>query len=99
MSIMIVDDSSRVRAMLRLLLARLGHPLFEFEDGLAAVAAYPSLKPQCVVMDIRMPRLDGLAAARQIIALHPAARIIIVSDYVDPEMQEAARAAGARAFL
>jgi two-component system response regulator DegU len=49
-------------------------------------------------MDVRMPRMDGLSATREILRYHPGARIIIVTDYDDDELRNAAREAGACAY-
>jgi DNA-binding NarL/FixJ family response regulator len=50
-------------------------------------------------MDIRMPRMDGLAATRQILGSHPLAKIVIVTDYDDDALREAAREAGACGYV
>jgi two-component system response regulator DegU len=49
-------------------------------------------------MDIRMPRMDGLTATRQIRQFHPSARIVMVTDYEDEDLRNAASEAGASGY-
>jgi DNA-binding NarL/FixJ family response regulator len=72
--------------------------IFECEDGADALVAYAEHSPDAVLMDVRMPRLDGLAATKQILSHHPAARIVILTDYNDDGFRSAARVAGACAY-
>src|SRR5207249_2124654 len=64
-------------------------------DGTGALEAYAAHRPDIVLMDIRMPGMDGLAATRQILRLHPLAKIVIVTDYDDHSLRCAASEAGA----
>ena len=72
----------------------------ECEDGLEALASYEQLRPDVVLMDIKMTNVDGLEATRQIKAAHPDARIIIiVTEYDDTKLRPGARAAAAIAYV
>ena len=64
-------------------------------DGEEAVALAASLQPQVVVMDVSMPRLDGIAATRQIAAACPQIKVIGLTMHADEDSREAMRAAGA----
>ncbi|WP_130470449.1 ATP-binding SpoIIE family protein phosphatase [Candidatus Magnetaquicoccus inordinatus] len=66
MKILIVDDDRINSTILHRLLSREGHQVFSAEDGLAGVEMFDSERPELVLMDIRMPRMNGYEAAREI---------------------------------
>jgi DNA-binding NarL/FixJ family response regulator len=68
-------------------------------DGLEAVDAAARLRPDAVVMDLHMPRLDGAEATRRILAARTSRRIVMVSSSDDPVDVERSLAAGAACFL
>ena len=68
-------------------------------DGLAAIAHAQALQPDLILLDIGLPELNGLGAARRIRALSPAARIIFVTQESSPEVVHEALALGARAYI
>ena len=100
--VLIADDQAVVRSGLRRILAV--DPEIEVVgeaiDGLAAVDAARRLAPHLVLMDIRMPRLDGLAATRSLLAQHddPPRVLILTTFGLDEYVYEALRA-GASGFL
>lgn len=98
MTILIVEDNATVRRLIRRAIAHLTTKIYECSDGVDALNAYSEYQPNLVFMDIRMPRMDGLAATRQIVQLYPAARIVIVTDYDEEELRAAALAAGATGY-
>lgn len=69
------------------------------EDGAAAIDQYETLRPDVVLMDVRMPGTDGVQATRHICARWPSARIIILTTFDDDEYVFEALAAGARGYL
>ena len=71
----------------------------ECADGSEALSAYLEQRPDWVLMDIEMSDGDGIAATKQITAAFPEAQIIMVTDYDDADLREAARKAGARHYL
>lgn len=99
MYMLIADDSSRMRETLRLMLSLTRDQVVECADGLEAVSLYERHRPAWVMMDISMPVLDGIAATARICALDPSARVVMVTDHVDSGLREAARRAGAMAFV
>jgi DNA-binding NarL/FixJ family response regulator len=68
-------------------------------DGLEAIQKARALQPNIVIMDIRMPKLNGLAATREICRVVPSARVLIASNEMDPEVVQAAFAAGACGYV
>ena len=98
--VVIADDQSLVRAGFRLVLEN--HPdievVGEAANGNQAVHSVGRLAPDVVLMDIRMPELDGIAATRQITARHPA-RVLVLTTYDLDEYVYDALQAGASGFL
>jgi CheY-like chemotaxis protein len=97
--ILIVDDSEPVRRTIKSVLRKVAGEFRECSDGDEAVDAYALFRPDWVVMDIKMERVDGIAATRRIVAGFPDANIAIVTNYDEPGLERAAREAGARACL
>jgi CheY-like chemotaxis protein len=99
MRLLIVDDNTSVRRLIRSIVASVAEEIRECEDGMTALAAYLEYHPDVVLMDIEMKELDGIAATMQIKAANSAAKIIMVTNYDDAELREAARDAGACAYV
>jgi two-component system response regulator DegU len=99
MKLLIVEDNAGIRRILRRILIDTASPILECSDGSGALAAYAEHRPDIVLMDIRMPGVDGLTATRQICAYDPSARVIVVSDYEDEDVKAAALDAGARMYV
>ena len=98
MKILIVEDNPSVRRLIRRSIVDIASEIQECEDGADAVAAYETHRPDVVLMDVRMPRMDGLKATRLLLDRHPGARVVIVTDYNDEETRIAAGDAGACAY-
>jgi DNA-binding NarL/FixJ family response regulator len=99
--VLVADDQSMVRAGFRMLLSREEdiEVVAEAANGLEAVEKAARLRPTVVLMDIRMPELDGLEATRRILATDNAARILILTTFdLDEYVYEALRA-GASGFV
>lgn len=99
MTVLIVEDNTSVRRLLRRAIDQVATQIWECNDGADALSFYDQHRPDVVLMDIRMPRTDGLAATRQIRQLHPDARIVIVTDCDDQELRVAASEAGASDYV
>ncbi|GAA3746614.1 response regulator transcription factor [Plantactinospora mayteni] len=98
--VLIVDDQALVRTGFRMILTARGlHVVGEAADGVEAVAAAYELRPDVVLLDIRMPNMDGLQAARRILAQSPDCRVIMLTTFDLDRYVYAALAAGASGFL
>jgi DNA-binding NarL/FixJ family response regulator len=100
--VVIADDQALVRTGFRLILAEAGIPVAaEAADGGEAVSAVLRHKPDVVLMDIRMPDMDGLEATRRILAARPASqcRIVMLTTFDLDQYVYAALTAGASGFL
>ncbi len=99
--IVLADDQGLVRAGFRMILR--GEEdldvVGEAEDGLQAVELASTVDPDVILMDIRMPGLDGIEATKRIAASHPAVRVVVLTTFDLDEYVYAALRAGASAFL
>ena len=99
--LIIVDDQALARAGLRMILE--GQPdlriVGEGSDGAEAVSLVRRLRPTVAILDVRMPRVDGLEATRRIVAAEPATRILILTTFDLDEYAFEALRAGASGFL
>ena len=97
---LLVDDQSGIRASLANLLRDEGIPVVgEATDGAEGVARARDLHPDVILMDLRMPRLNGIQATRQIKQVLPGTEVVIFTAYDDPGLEENAAAVGVYAYL
>jgi DNA-binding NarL/FixJ family response regulator len=99
--VLLADDQELVRAGFRMILETQAdiQVVGDAGDGVEAVAATRRLQPDVVLMDIRMPNLDGLQATKQIMAAGSASRVLILTTFDLDEYVYQALAAGASGFL
>ena len=90
-TILVADDELGVRTALRLLLQP-DYDLFLAEDGLQAVEHVKDRSPDLILMDVRMPRMDGWQAIREIRNHGCWAPVIVITGYADPSDEEKAKA-------
>ena|SRR5688572_32930223 len=99
MKILIVEDSLSVRQLLKSMVASVAVEITECGDGGEALALYRREKPDFVLMDIDLVKMDGITATRKIKAGDPNARIIMVTNYDESDLREAAQKAGACGYV
>lgn len=99
--VVLADDEAMVRAGLRLLID--GEPdlevVGEAVDGEDAVRAVAAARPDVVLMDVRMPRLNGLDAARRVLEAAPDTRVLILTTFDEDEVVDEAMRRGVTGFL
>jgi DNA-binding NarL/FixJ family response regulator len=100
-SVVVADDQAAVREGLVLLLGTLPGitVVGQAEDGVAAVETVAATQPQVVLMDLNMPRCDGVEATRQIRAGHPQIQVVVLTTYSDDDSIIGALQAGALGYL
>src|SRR5690349_1385291 len=100
MKVLVVDDQELVRAGFCAILSRAGLDVVgEAADGLEAIAQAAALVPDVVLMDVRMPRLDGIEATRRILAERPGTKVVVLTTFDLDEYVYRAVHAGACGFL
>ena len=97
---MIADDAAFMRMLLKGILEKGGYEVVaEAKDGVEAIEKFKELKPQVVTMDITMPDMDGIHAVKEIMAMDPEAKIIMVSAMGQQAMVVDAMKAGVKDFI
>ena len=99
-TIVIADDFAEFRRFVRSKLQGDGfHIVAKAADGLEAVAKAAVLQPDLVLLDIQMPKLNGLEAATQIRSIAPQSKILFVSQNTDPDIVQSAMSNGEAGYL
>ena len=96
---MIVDDHAETRALIRELIGHYVHEILECTNGEEAATQCADFRPDLVTMDLNMPLTGGLEATRRILAHHPDARVIVITQNDTTENRKAAVLAGACHFF
>jgi DNA-binding NarL/FixJ family response regulator len=99
--VLVADDQALVRAGVRMLLQATGdmEVVAEAEDGAEAVRLAERHLPDVILMDLRMPRVDGLEAIKRVLAARPSTRIVVLTTFAEDGNVYAALRAGAVGFL
>lgn len=99
--VLLVDDDDLMRAGLRAVLSSDSaiQVVGEASTGRRAVHSVPALRPDLILMDVRMPDLDGIAATRQVLAVSPEVKVVILTTFEQDDYIFGAINAGASGFL
>ena len=89
--LLVVDDDEMVRVFVTAILATLGYDIVEAKDGLEALLVYQAMRSEIslIIMDIMMPRMDGIAATKVIKATDPSTKVILMSGHSEHDPAEA----------
>lgn len=100
-TIMVIDDSTSMRALVAQTVAGAGHKVVEAGDGLDALDKLGTAKIDLFLCDVNMPRLDGLGFVKRVRALpnYKFTPLLILTTEVDPEKKKIAKDAGATGWL
>jgi len=96
--ILIAEDESIIRLGLKRMLDEMGHVVIAAADGADAVELARRIRPDLAILDVQMPRLDGIQAAEAIVAERPVP-VILLTAYSDRETVERARSAAVLGYL
>ena len=99
MRILIVDDAACMLKAFRDILEAHGYNVHEAINGEDAIAKYAETKPDIVLMDILMPKLDGISATKKILEKHSDAKIIVISAVGKSGLEKDCLTAGAKKFI
>ena len=98
-SVLVVDDAPFIRRWAEAILVKAGHNVYQAADGDAALAVYQAHRPDAVLLDVLMPHKDGLETLRELRAMDPAARVVMLTTEARMEVVLEARKNGVRDFV
>jgi len=99
-SVMIIDDSDAIRMVLKDIIVIGKHNLVsELSSGIEALQEYTKTKPDIVLLDMAMPKKDGISVLKEIIEFNPSAKIIMISASDSHETIKECIDSGARAYI
>ena len=99
-SILISDDSDAIRLVLRDIVEIGKHTVIgEATDGAVTVEKYTQLKPDLLLLDLAMPKKDGLTVIQEIIEMHPKAKIILITAADNIKIIDKCLASGAKSYI
>lgn len=97
--ILVVDDDKAVLQMFKDILGLSGYKVIVATEGKEALTEYKKTKPHLVIMDILMPKIDGVKTTKEILKIDKKAKIIVVTAVTKPGLEKTCIKAGAKAFI
>jgi DNA-binding NarL/FixJ family response regulator len=99
MTILIIENNDEMRRIIKTIIGDFAERIEERANAFEAVSVYSRYQPDWVLMDIKLPGVDGIAATRKIRAAYPDARVVMVTQYDDGDLRDAALQAGACGYV
>ena len=97
--VLIVEDDAAMRRLLETFIGEIGHTVAGVGSGQEGIALYTELKPELVLLDIKLPDIDGLQVLKRLKALDPACRVVIMSSYSNTHTVAEAMKLGVENYL
>ena len=97
--LLIIDDEQGIRSLLDTLLSRKGYAVVLADGGRKGLELFRRERPDVVVLDLKMPEMDGVTVLQQIRSLNPDQPVIILTGAGTPEREQQARALGVTEFV
>ncbi len=97
--VLVIDDEQGIRSLLDTLLRRKGYDVVLAESGRKGLELFRRERPDVVVLDLKMPGMDGLAVLQQVRSLNPTLPVIILTGAGTPETEQQVRAMGVTEYV
>lgn len=97
--VLVVDDQYGIRLLLKEVFSRDGFSIFQAADGRAALEIIQSEQPDLILLDMKMPGMDGIELLRQLRPIHPTVKVIMMTAYGELDMVAEASKLGALAHF
>ena len=97
--VLVIDDEPGIRSLLDTLLRRKGYDVVLAESGRKGLELFRRERPDVVVLDLKMPGMDGLAVLQQVRSLNPTLPVIILTGAGTPETEQQVRAMGVTEYV
>ena len=97
--ILVIDDEPGIRELLDTLLSRKGYDVILADSGQTGLEIYRRAHPDFVVLDLKMPGMDGLTVLQQVRRLNPTQPVIVLTGAGTPETEQQVRALGVTEFV
>ena len=97
--VLVIDDETEVRLVLREFLTGRGYEVTLAESGMAAIASLENERPDVVLLDVSMPEMDGVETLKRIVTLHPTLPVIMVTANADIAVTSQLLALGAADYI
>jgi DNA-binding response OmpR family regulator len=97
--VLVIDDEPRVRNLIDMVLSRDGYEVILADNGVKGLELYRLEHPDVILLDLRMPQLDGIAVLKEIRRLDLQQPVVVLTGDTDPETEREVRALGISEFM